>query len=275
MLRAARRNLCSRVLVPLALAALAITNAQAADPPPSPVAALERALAEQPGDAVLAYFLAVFRAREGNVEGSLEALERTLVNGAGFMPPIDRFAALKDDPRFAVLRARFERRLPVRTDGRVAFALPDRGLIPEGIAYDAQSRMFYIGSIARNTIYRVDARGRMQRFSRPTDALDAVLGLAVDRQARRLYAVSTNALTAVGREKLRNAVMVYDLDCGGLVRTIDIRDARQLNDLAVLPGGVLLVTTPRAARSGASISQALPSRRWCRSTPRAGPTESR
>jgi sugar lactone lactonase YvrE len=220
----------------------AASETRAADPPPSPVAAIEQALAAQPGDAVLAYFLAVFRAREGNVDGTLDALEQTLASGSGFMPPLDQFALLRDDQRFAVLRARFERRLPVRTDGRVAFTLPDRGMIPEGIAHDARSRSFYVGSVARNAIYRVDADGRMQRFSKPADGLDAILGLAVDADARRLYAVSTSALTAAGRAQLRNAIKVYDLQRGRLLRTIDVREARQLNDVAIVPGGTLLVT---------------------------------
>ena len=226
----------------LALVALAAPATRAADAPPSPVAALEQALAAQPGDAVLAYFLAVFRAREGNVEGTLEALEQTLAHGSGFMPPLDQFAVLKDDRRFAVLRARFERRLPVKTDGRVAFALPDRELIPEGIAYDARSRSFFVGSIARKAIYRVDAQGRMRRFSADSDALDAVLGMAVDETARRLYAVSTSALTAAGRERLRNSIKVYDLDARRLLRTIDVPDARQLNDVAIGTGGMLLAS---------------------------------
>ena len=229
-------------MLAFAVMATASPVARAADAPPSPVAALEQALAAQPGDAVLAYFLAVFRAREGNIEGTLDALEQTLVHGAGFMPPMDQFAALKDDPRFGVMRARFERRLPVKTDGRVAFALPDRGLIPEGIAYDAKTRSFYIGSVARNGIYRVDMRGRMQRFSRPGDALDAILGLAVDADARRLYAVSTSALTAAGRERLRNSIKVYDLGSGSLLRTIDVPQARQVNDVAIVPGGTLLAS---------------------------------
>src|SRR5687767_15986819 len=70
-----RRALQSPLGVAIAMLAFAVLAtvspaARAADAPPSPVAALEQALAAQPGDAVLAYFLAVFRAREGNVDGT-------------------------------------------------------------------------------------------------------------------------------------------------------------------------------------------------------------
>ena len=60
-----------------------------------PVTALERALADRPDDAVLAYYLALFRARAGNRDGTLDALERVLEHGKGFLPPLDLFDTLQ------------------------------------------------------------------------------------------------------------------------------------------------------------------------------------
>ena len=216
------------------------TTLCAAEPPPNPVTALERALAEQPRDAPIAYFLAWMRAEAGDADGALDALERTLDNGDGFLPPVSWFPSLRDDPRFRAMRARFAQRLPVKRDGAVAFTLPDRRLLPEGIAYDPVSRTFYVGSIARNAIHRLHRDGRLVRFSRPADALDAVLGIAIDARARRLYAVSTSALTRSGRDSPRNAVKVYDLSSGKLVRTFDVPGARQLNDVAIAREALLV-----------------------------------
>ena len=219
-----------------------IDASHAAEAPPNPLAALERALAERPDDAVLAYFLALYRSRAGDRDGAIAALEQTLAHGRGFLPPLDQFDALNDDRRFAVLRARFEQRLPVKTDGRVAFTLPDSRMLPEGIAYDPVARAFYVGSLAQNAVYRILPTGKPQRLSRTGDALDAVLGIAIDGAARKLYAVSTSALTEAGRVKPRNAIKVYDLSRGRLERTIDVPAARQLNDVALVPNGRLLVT---------------------------------
>ena len=236
-------SLRSRCKIALALLIVATTPvANAAETPPNPIVALERALADRPGDAVLAYFLALVRARAGDREGALAALEQTLQHGQGFLPPLDLFETLKDEPRFAVLRARFEKRLPVKTDGRIAFALPDRRMLPEGIAYDPRSRVFYVGSISRNAVYRIARNGKVEPFSRPGDELDAILGLAIDGASRQLYAVSTSALTEAGRAKPRNAIKIYDLARGRLQRTIEVPGARQLNDVARAPDGTLLVS---------------------------------
>ncbi len=212
----------------------------------TPVTALERAVAAQPDDAVLAYFLAVFRARAGDRDGAFDALEQALKHGDGLLPTTALFPTLGDDPRFAVMRARFDRRLPRNVNGEVKFELRDRTLIPEGIAYDAKTRRFYVGSIARRAIFRVNPTGDLTRFSRPEDDVDAVLGIAIDAHRRTLYAVSTGALTAGEGVAVRNAIKAYDLESGKLMRSVAVTDARQLNDVAVAPDGTLLVTDSAA-----------------------------
>jgi sugar lactone lactonase YvrE len=222
------------------------TGAMAQPSGETPVTALERALAAQPEDAVLAYFLAVFRARAGDHDGAFDALEQALKHGDGLLPTAALFPTLGEDPRYAVMRARFDRRLPRKVDGKVKFELRDRTLIPEGIAYDAKTRRFYVGSIARRAIYRVNPTGDLTRISRPEDDVDAVLGIAIDARRRILYAVSTGALTAGEGVPVRNAVKAYDLESGTLVRSVAVSDARQLNDVAVAPDGTLLVTDSAA-----------------------------
>jgi sugar lactone lactonase YvrE len=191
---------------------------------------------------VLSFFVAWMRARRGNRDGAFDALERTLQDGEGFLPSPREFEGLANDRRFGPLRARFEQRLTRKTDGRVAFTLQDRRLLPEGIAYDPMSRRFYVGSITKRAIYRIERDGSLARFSRAEAKLDHVLGLAVDVARRTLYAVSTSALTDAGRASPRNAVVAFDLASGRWQRTFLVPAARQLNDVAVAPDGTLLVT---------------------------------
>jgi DNA-binding beta-propeller fold protein YncE len=49
--------------------------------------------------------------------------------------------------------------------------------------------------------------------------------------------VSTSALSEAGRKTLRNAVVAFDVDTGRLLRRVDVPGAKQLNDVAVAPGG--------------------------------------
>ena len=235
-------------IVTALLAGLAIApfETHAQDAPSTPLAALERTVAREPDDPVLIYFLAVYRARADDREGALDALEQLLDKGDGFLPTADLFPNLSEDRRFAVLRARFERRLPRIGDAVTKVTLNDRTLIPEGIAFDADTRRLYVGSIARRGVYRIDAAGRLKSFSRAEDDLDAILGLAIDAKRRRLYAVSTSALTERGRAALRNAVKIYDLDRAILLQSIAVPDARQLNDVSFGPDGTLLVSDSAA-----------------------------
>src|SRR6185436_19873728 len=97
------------------------------------VAALEKAVAADPTEAVLTYLLSVMRARAGDTPGTLQALEQTMANGDGFLPPDDMFENLQADRRFKELRTRFAGKLPrVVTGNVVATLTDDRFLIPEG-----------------------------------------------------------------------------------------------------------------------------------------------
>jgi sugar lactone lactonase YvrE len=244
----ARLSRFARALVTALLAGLTIASfdTQAQDEPSTPLAALEREVAREPDDPVLIYFLAVYRARSDDREGAFEALEQLLDKGDGFLPTAELFPNVSEDRRFAVLRARFERRLPRTSGAAMKVALNDRTLIPEGIAYDADTRRLYVGGIARRGVFWIDAAGRLIPFSRSEDDLDAILGLAIDAKRRRLYAVSTSALTERGRAALRNAVKIYDLDRAILLQSIAVPDARQLNDVSFGSDGTLLLTDSAA-----------------------------
>ena len=229
----------------------------------SPAAALEMAAAAEPTDAVLTYFLAVVRAQAGDTGGALGALEQTLQRGDGFLPPDDIFENLLAKREFRDLRGQFARKLPRVVTGSVVATISDPLLIPEGLAYDRGEDVLYVGSIARRGIYRIRGRGTVEPLSVPADELDAVLGLAVDDARRKLYAVSTSALTAAGRSRPRNAVVVYDLRTRRRERTYPIPDAVQLNDLAIGDGFVLATDSSgggvwRVALADGSVDAVVP-----------------
>jgi hypothetical protein len=132
------------------------------------------------------------------------------------------------------VRARLEAKLPRLDYAPVTFELEDRELIPEGIAFDAPSHSFFVGSIAKGKILRVGDDGTVAEFA---SRLDAILGIAVDAPRRKLYAVSTTALTEEGRKQRRNAILVYDVDSRNLLRRVEVPAAMQLNDVTIARGG--------------------------------------
>jgi Gluconolactonase len=200
-------------------------------------------LQERPEDPVLWFYLSRFHAQAGDARASAEALEKVATFGDGFLPSRDGFERAWNDPAFQAARAKLESKLPRLDYAPTAFQLEDPLLIPEGIAYDAPSHMFFMGSIPQHRIVRIDgATQAVQTFAGAEANLDAVLGLAVDTPRRILYAVSTSALTKAGEASPRNAVVAFDVDTHRLVRRYDVPGAKQLNDVAIAPGGRAFVT---------------------------------
>lgn len=224
------------LLLALILAALPAAAQQEAANARRTIAAIEKLLAERPADPTLWFHLARFRAELGDSRASVAALEKVHDLGDGFLPPRDHFAKVWEDPAFQAVRRKLEAKLPTLDYAPTAFELDDRSLIPEGIAYDAPSRTFFIGSMQRK-VMQISEMSIVSEFAGAGADLDAVLGLAVDAPRRILYVVSTSALTTEGRKKRRNAVVAFDVDSRRLLRRYDVPAAQQLNDVAVAIGG--------------------------------------
>lgn len=206
-------------------------------------ASIHEALEKRPDDATLNFFLARVDALSGDAHAATQDLEKTQALGDGFLPAKQLgFEKVWDDPGFQAERARMEAKLPRLDYAPTAVELDDRGLIPEGMAYDPASESFFVGSIAERKVVRVTKEGFVRDFTVEGAGLDHVLGLAIDAPRRVLYAVSTTALTIEGRKNRRNAVFAFDVDSGRLLRRMDIAGAVGLNDVAVAPGGRVFTT---------------------------------
>jgi hypothetical protein len=206
------------------------------------IASIESLLKERPNDPTLWFYLSRFQSEAGDRAASVAALEKVLALGEGFLPTRDGFEKVWDDQAFQATRAKLEAKLPRLDYAPVALQLDDNTIIPEGIAYDAHWRNVFMGSVAQKRILRIDFTNTVTEFAGKGAGLDSVLGLAVDSPRRILYAVSTNALTAEGEAKRRNAIFAFDVDNGRLLRRVDVPAAQQLNDVAVAPGGRVFTT---------------------------------
>lgn len=201
-------------------------------------------LKTRPDDPTLYYYLSIFEIIEGNKAAGLEALKHLEKIGNGFLPSRGTaFDSVWTDSTFQRTRRALEARLPRVTKARELFRLGS-GVIPEGITYDPATLSYFVGSIPRECILRVDSAGTVSKWSKPGE-LDQVLGLVVDVKRRRLHAVSTSALAA-GEQKAVNRIVSYDLDTGVRARSIDVPAAAQLNDVTVSPGGDLFTSDSQA-----------------------------
>jgi streptogramin lyase len=214
-------------------------------------ASLERIQAlrkERPGDAVLVFFQAVTHVNLGEREAAFYLLRSLKGRKLGLIPSRGLgFDSVWDDPEFQKLCRELAEDDPKTPDSPVAFRLRDPKLIPEGIAYSPAGDRFFIGSIAQRKIIMTDAKGNAQDFSKPSDKLDTVLGLAVDAERGHLYAVSTNGFLDEAKKERRNAVVRYHLKDSVYLDRFDAPDAMQLNDIAIAPDGTLYVTDSASA----------------------------
>jgi hypothetical protein len=202
---------------------------------------------ERPGDGVLVFYEALLRTSLGERDAAFALLRSLEGRKLGLIPARDTgFDAVWDDPQFQAIRKELADEEPATPVAPIAFRLKDPKLIPEGIAFDAAGKRFFIGSIAEHKIIVTDSKGEARDFSSPSDKLDTVLGLAVDPVRGHLYAVSTNGFEEGAKKERRNAVVRYDLKEGRFTDRFTAPEAMQLNDLTVAPDGTLYVTDSEA-----------------------------
>ena len=220
-----------------------VCAAQDAESARRSIESVQKLLRERPADPTLWFYLARAQSMAGDTKACVASLDRVAELGEGFLPTRDMFPKSWDDAGFQAVRAKLEKKLPRLDFAPIAFELEDRGLLPEGIAHDAKSGNFFVGSTAEHRILRVHPDRSVSEFAGAAASLDAVLGLAVDGPRRTLYAVSTSGITDLPPKKARNAIVSFDVDSGRLLRRVDVEGAVQLNDVTVAPGGTAVYTS--------------------------------
>jgi sugar lactone lactonase YvrE len=163
------------------------------------------------------------------------------------------FERVRAAPAFQQALGRLaENRKPIERS-EVAFTLPEKDLIPEGVAHDAKTDSFFVSSVRQRKVVRRDAQGSVRDFvPSGQDGLLAAAALAVDATRRALW-ISTAAVPEMAGfhadQDGQSFVVEYDLDSGTLRRKLSPPVAGgRLSDLAVGPRGELAVSDPITGR---------------------------
>jgi hypothetical protein len=101
---------------------------------------------------------------------------------------------------FDYFGADVRRVFPVVAQARATFVTEEKDLIPEGLAYDAKQNVFYLSSLNRKKIVKIDSEGRVADFV-PADrsGLLPVLGIRLDPADGTVWA---NTFEDAGRTEL-------------------------------------------------------------------------
>lgn len=108
----------------------------------------------------------------------------------GYTPEGDpAFDTVKESGEFRKLIEEVHREFPPVHHARNAFVIPQRDLIPEGIALDVKAQNFYVSSLNRSKIVKISRTGIMSDFV-PSGKyhLHSVCGIKVDQRNEDVWA---------------------------------------------------------------------------------------
>ncbi|HUS23944.1 MAG TPA: hypothetical protein VM369_03270 [Candidatus Binatia bacterium] len=182
---------------------------------------LRAALAQRPGHPAAQYNLAAALALEGRGAEAVKALETLAAMGLDFAPEQDEdFHALAADGAFKAVVARFVRNRQPVGDARTVLRLTDTHFIPEGVAWDQDSRSFYLGGAHARRIVRLEQRSATlddNFVSAGVGGLLAPLGMLADSRRRLLWVAHSGIAemqNAESDELGRAGIVGFDLGSG-------------------------------------------------------------
>ncbi len=207
-----------------------------------------------PGYPRVMYNVACGYALTGKPDEAVAWLDRIAAMGLVFAPAEDEdLASIKETAAFKAVVARFEaNRAPVH-NAEVAFAVTERGFISEGVAYDPVDKSFYVSSVHKRKVVRVDKAGKVSDFVANRDELWAAYGMRVDPKRRVLW-VATGAIPQMvgfkAEDAGRSGILKYDLATGKLVKAYVLpasSDKHTLGDVTLDSKGTLYTTDSETA----------------------------
>jgi sugar lactone lactonase YvrE len=218
---------------------------------------LEHARAAQelrPTHGGVSYALASAYALNGDTANALASLRRFAALGYFAEPATDSaFASLRGTGGLADVERRLVRNREPIVKSTVAFMLPERDLLTEGVAYDSRDAVFYVGSVHRRKIVRMTADGRFSDLvTFGGDSPWAPLGMKVDAARRVLWVAAAALPQSEGfapADSNRSALVRIDLETGKITGEFEIPgDGRPhtLGDVALTKAGDVYATDSRA-----------------------------
>jgi hypothetical protein len=205
----------------------------------------------RPGEVFTLYNLACGQALNGQSAAALRTLEDIVARRVASNLDADAdFESLRQTEGYkrVVTRMNALRQELVSSGAARAWTIPEKGMIAEGVAHDPVTRSFFVSSIRRRKIVRIDPRGRITDFvPAGRDGLKSALGMRVDPKRRALWVVSAAGASMEGYKKgepRAAAVFEYDVDSGRLRKQHvppSEGDPPGFDDLTLAPDGTVFV----------------------------------
>ena len=180
------------------------------------------ALALRPNYGPYIYNVAVGYALGGNKDEAIKWLNQLTEMGLVYPAASDKdFESIKDTGEFKEILKRFADNAKPVGHSTPAFTVHEKGLIPEGIAYDPVERTFYLGSVYKRKIVSINRAGEAKDFSSNADGLWSVMGMRVDARRRLLWVCTAShpqMMNFKEAERGVSGIFKYDLKTGKLLK---------------------------------------------------------
>ena len=220
-----------------------------------------RAAKMSPGDVWVLYNLACGQAITGRRGEAVKTLDTIAARRVRFDLDAEKdFASIRGSAGYRKVSEHMKKLGDTRiSESAVAFRVPQKGLVPEGVAFDSKTGAFFVGSIRKRKIVRVAPDGTSSDFvASGRDGLRGALGMRVDAARRRLW-VCTRAMPHMegfDKEKAPDSALVaFDADSGKLVREYPLprnpeayQPPSACDDLTLAPDGSVLVNDTEHTR---------------------------
>jgi hypothetical protein len=203
------------------------------------IATVEKLLPQLTDRGAALYFLSTLKQHLGETLEALQLLKECLALREGFDPTgSPSLRVLKGSKEFDDLVASVHRDYPVVAQAQLAFITEEKDLVPEGLAYDARQNVFYLSSLNRRKIVKINAEGRVSDFvPAGRDHLLPVLGIRLDPRDGTVWANSWE-------EGVERSELLHFDAAGKLLGRYAPQDAAKhgFNDLTVRHSGEVLLT---------------------------------
>ncbi len=197
------------------------------------------------------YNIARLNALSGNDEYAINYLMNSISLGYGLAAVNDTaFVSLKDTIRFSKVLSKIDEMKKTIHKSELGFTYDEKDLAPESVAYDPVEEAFYLGSLYKCKIVRIDKEGNATDFiTEKQNGLRMVIGIKVDAERRVLWTCN-----AVGRgfppgieekETGWTALFKFDLTTGKLINKYILHEEgvmHQFNDLTITKSGDVYTT---------------------------------
>ncbi|MDC0671412.1 SMP-30/gluconolactonase/LRE family protein [Nannocystis radixulma] len=120
---------------------------------------------------------------------------------------------------------------------RDEYTLQATDSVPEGVAFDARTKRFFATGLMSGAVTQIDAEtGEERPFYTPDGQPQQLTGAKVDGERRRLWVCYSEIQNMLG------GVLVFDVDTGARLASIELARGGICNDVALASDGVAYVT---------------------------------